>query len=61
MVNKWLIWGMFVLAKHFWNDPAKQLYMLSKTHRIDLVVPKLVQLVNFSDDFQLNEWWNPAL
>ena len=53
-------WGMFVLSKHPWNDPAKQLHILSKTHQIDLVVPKLGQLVNFSDEIQLNEWWNLA-
>lgn len=53
-------WGMFVLSKHPWNDPAKQLHILSKTNQIDLVVPKLGQLVNFSDGFQLDEWWNLA-
>jgi hypothetical protein len=49
--------SMFVLARHPWNDPVKQLYMLSKTHQIDLVVPKLGQLVNFSEELQLDEWW----
>ncbi len=53
-------WGMFVLSKHPWNDPAKQLHIFSQTNQIDLIVPKLGQLVNFGDEFQLDEWWNLA-
>ncbi len=51
-------WGMFILSKHPWNDPPKQLYALSKTHKIDLIIPKIGQLVNVNHTFQLEEWWN---
>lgn len=52
-------WGMFVLAEHTWYDPIEQLFNLSKGKKVDLVVPKIGQIVNFSEQFINEPWWSP--
>ena len=50
-------WGMFVLSTHTWYDPIKQLFKISKQHGLNLIVPKLGQIVNLSKDFNNEYWW----
>ena len=50
-------WGMFVLAYHSWFDPVEQLFRLSKQQDINLVVPKLGQIVDFNKEFENDYWW----
>jgi L-ascorbate metabolism protein UlaG (beta-lactamase superfamily) len=52
-------WGMFVLAMHTWYDPMEQLFKLSKGKDVNLVVPKIGQIVNFSEQFINEPWWSP--
>jgi L-ascorbate metabolism protein UlaG (beta-lactamase superfamily) len=54
-------WGMFVLSVHTWFDPMEQLFRISKEKDINLVVPKIGQIVNFSEDFTNDLWWKTSM
>jgi L-ascorbate metabolism protein UlaG (beta-lactamase superfamily) len=51
-------WGMFVLAQHAWNDPVLQLIKLTKDTDVNLVVPKIGQMIYLNQKFQLESWWD---
>lgn len=50
-------WGMFILSEHTWYDPAEKIFNLSKENNIDLVAPKIGQMVNFSNTPKVEKWW----
>lgn len=54
-------WGMFVLAYHTWFDPIEQLFNLSIQNDVNLVTPKIGQMVNLKEDFQNELWWQPKV
>lgn len=51
-------WGMFVLALHTWYEPIDKVYELTKREGIELVAPKLGQIVYINQTFELDPWWN---
>ena len=54
-------WGMFVLSFHSWYDPMEQLFKISKEEDINLVVPRIGQIVNFSESFHNDYWWKASM
>ena len=50
-------WGMFILSFHTWFDPMDQLFELAKDDEINLVVPRIGQIVNIEEDFINDYWW----
>ncbi|CBW25712.1 putative exported protein [Halobacteriovorax marinus SJ] len=50
-------WGMFVLSMHTWNEPMQEIFKLSENNEVNLVVPKIGQIVNLSNDFTNEFWW----
>ncbi len=50
-------WGMFQLALHSWYDPIQKLFSLSKEMDIDLLAPKLGQIVNIKQPQTIEIWW----
>jgi len=50
-------WGMFQLSLHKWYDPIERVSNLSKKSNIDLLTPKLGELVNVNDSFNSQQWW----
>jgi L-ascorbate metabolism protein UlaG (beta-lactamase superfamily) len=50
-------WGMFELSFHSWFDPIEQLYILSKSENIDLLAPKIGQIVYPSQEQDITTWW----
>lgn len=54
-------WGMFVLAKHSWKDPVEQLYKLAEGKNIDIVTPKIGQLVNLKANHEYDRWWEEVV
>lgn len=50
-------WGMFVLSVHTWRDPVDNLLRLSKERGVNIVTPKIGQLVSVNDNYQNIEWW----
>lgn len=50
-------WAMFELALHKWYDPIEKLFKFSKEGQIDLVAPKIGQLVHINQETHLEVWW----
>nr|WP_295902354.1 MBL fold metallo-hydrolase [uncultured Bdellovibrio sp.] len=50
-------WGMFVLALHSWREPVDELLKLSKSRGVNLVTPKLGEVVAINDNYRNVEWW----
>lgn len=50
-------WGMFVLSYHTWYDPMDQLFRLSKNNNLNIVAPKIGEIVNLSKNFVNDPWW----
>ena len=54
--------GTFDLAFHSWTDPFEQVDELAKRHLVDLLTPKMGQVVSLNDENQVNRardnyWW----
>ncbi len=54
-------WGMFELAYHTWYDPIEKLHKLSKEQNVDLLAPKIGQIVSVKEDHFLEKWWKDIL
>ena len=50
-------WGMFVLSFHAWYDPIERLFNLSKENNVNLLAPKIGQIVNIDKGHQNEYWW----
>ncbi len=50
-------WGMFDLSTHNWYDPPTRVTELAKEQNINLVTPRLGQLVSITSPPALDEWW----
>lgn len=50
-------WGMFVLALHTWYDPIMQLTELAGPNQVNLVSPKIGEMINVKEDKLLDIWW----
>ena len=51
-------WGMFVLALHSWDEPILKLQAAAETKGINLISPKLGQIVEVNDNYKNEFWWN---
>lgn len=49
-------WGMFDLSTHSWNRPVKELIQQS-SDEVVLVIPKLGEVVDINEDYDLESWW----
>lgn len=54
-------WGMFELAMHPWYDPVQQLHKLSKEKDVNLLTPKIGQIVNLGEDQIFERWWEKLM
>lgn len=53
-------WGMFRLAFHPWFEPVQKLSEQAKIGKINLIVPKLGQIITTDSSNQnISDWWNP--
>lgn len=52
-------WGMFELSFHPWYDPIETIHSLSRENDIELVAPKIGELVDLKKTYELNPWWSP--
>ncbi|MFK8020427.1 MAG: MBL fold metallo-hydrolase [Pseudomonadales bacterium] len=50
-------WGMFRLSVHPWYEPVEKLYANAKQGNIEIIVPKVGQLVNINKPAPLELWW----
>ncbi len=54
-------WGMFVLSFHTWYDPIQRLEKLAKSENINLVAPKLGEIVYLSNPYKNSYWWREEI
>lgn len=50
-------WGMFELALHDWYEPVEESEKYSQKYNIDLLTPKLGQLISLERDNVFETWW----
>ena len=54
-------WGMFNLAPHNWFDPPSEITKLAKEQDIDLITPRLGQLISLENPPLYDEWWEALI
>lgn len=50
-------WGMFNMSTHSWSDPIVQISALADELGINLVTPKLGELVTIPHNLPTQKWW----
>jgi len=53
-------WGTFSLAMHAWDDPVETLMTLSETRTLQLVMPRLGEVVEPAQVEGVRPWWRGA-
>jgi len=51
-------WGMFDLALHSWHEPIERVTIEAKKHGVDIIAPKLGQLISTSTKYKQEDWWS---
>jgi L-ascorbate metabolism protein UlaG (beta-lactamase superfamily) len=54
-------WGMFVLANHSWYDPILRISGESLKRNINLIAPKIGELVQVVDGVKTADWWSSEI
>ena len=54
-------WGMFDLALHTWHEPIERVYDAAKQQDVNLITPKLVQLVSLEHNNVTQDWWTEVI
>jgi len=50
-------WGMFNMSLHNWFDPAVEVAARSKQSKIQLITPRLGELILLDNPPLFDEWW----
>lgn len=50
-------WGMFVLSYHTWYEPIEKAFALSRKNNIELVAPKIGEVLYVNRTSTLEAWW----
>jgi len=50
-------WGMFELSTHAWYEPIERVSNYADRNEINLIAPRLGQMVVVNDDHPLEKWW----
>ena len=53
-------WSTFSLALHAWQEPAESLVQLAPQHGIQLVTPRIGQVLEPTLDLPQSKWWRVA-
>ena len=54
-------WGVFSLALHSWQDPVLRVTAAAKEQDVDLMIPKLGELIELDAPTVSNAWWEPLI
>ena len=54
-------WGMFNLAIHNWYDPIQESVKYSSKYGVELMTPKLGQLVSLDHQNKFEKWWEKLI
>ena len=50
-------WGMFELAFHSWYEPVERLSILAEERNVELLTPRLGEIVTLDGEGVANNWW----
>ncbi len=54
-------WGMFNMAMHHWYDPIETLESFASKQGINLLTPKIGQLIDLENPKEIVSWWKNLL
>lgn len=54
-------WGMFTLSTHTWFDPVQSLGREAKKFNLELIVPKLGEIISVSPSINIENWWQELI
>jgi len=54
-------WGMFDLALHTWYEPIQRVTKEAKKKGVNIIAPKLGQLVYIEEQYKQEDWWTPLI
>ena len=54
-------WGMFNLSVHNWYDPPQEITKLAEENDIQLITPRLGQLITLDNPSLFDQWWLEVL
>jgi len=54
-------WGMFDLALHSWHEPIERVTAEAKRKGVEVIAPKLGQLVYVDTPFEFLDWWSAII
>jgi len=57
--KKWfpVHWGVFSFAPHEWDDPIISAYSSARKHNIQLLTPKIGEIVDLNRSRKFEQWW----
>ena len=50
-------WATFNLGLHDWDEPIKRAVRTAQEHNVDLVTPRLGEVVTIGQEFRSTPWW----
>jgi len=50
-------WATFNLGLHDWDEPIKRTLKTARDHKVELVTPRLGELLDIGQAFQSSAWW----
>lgn len=51
-------WGTFNLGFHEWNEPIELVLAMAKSKNVNLLTPKVGEVVTSGDETRTDNWWN---
>ena len=54
-------WGMFTLAMHNWYDPPVEIEKRAKKGNINVLIPKIGQVIDMKFKPGLKSWWEKLI
>ena len=54
-------WGMFTLAMHNWYDPPVEIEKRAKKENINVLIPKIGQVIDMKFKPRLKSWWKKSI
>jgi len=51
-------WGTFNIAFHDWNEPIERTAKVANEQDVDLITPRLGEVVIIDEPFQSHRWWD---
>lgn len=51
-------WGKFVLSTHPWKEPVERVTLAGKEQKVNVITPKMGQVVNLTMPQSFDRWWD---